>query len=200
MCRQFARRRIAPMARPEAREMEAERPYKTSLALVGVLPASHIATGRGFSSRVDACAGLVSLLRNQVQCRRDQPDVLPTAHGEDALAVAGVGAARILLSVLKASQLITHQRRLANCGEDSSGWSPATLHSVRQLACILFQLPPSLGRDNKRLEQFIHLAAENLEWRLFRLASRLNSGVRPGIQARHWICWPGTAPPWCFTT
>src|SRR5208337_2107744 len=35
MCRQFARRRIAPMARPEAREMEAERPHKTSLASVG---------------------------------------------------------------------------------------------------------------------------------------------------------------------
>lgn len=65
--------------------------------------------------------------------------------------------------VLKASQLITHQRRLANCGEDLERMVAGYAPLGRQLACILFQLPPSLGKDRDRLERFIQLAAESLE-------------------------------------
>jgi len=65
--------------------------------------------------------------------------------------------------VLKASQLITHQRRLSDCGEDLEQMIAGFAPLGAQLACILFQLPPSLRRDNERLERFIHLAAEGLE-------------------------------------
>ena len=65
--------------------------------------------------------------------------------------------------VLKASQSITHQRRLAHCGEDLERMVAGYAPLGRQLACILFQLPPSLGADSDRLERFIDLVARSLE-------------------------------------
>src|SRR5271157_4618831 len=141
MCSQFARRRIAPMARPEAREMKAERPHTTSLALVGT---------SGFSYR-----DWKGILYPEWLPARDWFHYYATRFNavEINLTFYRPPTAKLLerwkesvppgfAFVLKASQSITHQRRLA---------------------CILFQLPPSLGRDNERLERFIHLAVEKLE-------------------------------------
>lgn len=64
--------------------------------------------------------------------------------------------------MLKASQEITHQSRLVGCDrqvrqmiEDDSAIGP-------NLACILFQLPPSLRRNSGLLTRFIHLVADQL--------------------------------------
>ncbi len=65
--------------------------------------------------------------------------------------------------VLKASQSITHQRRLADCGEDLERMFVGYAPLGSQLACILFQLPPSLAQDHERLERFIHDAAKHLQ-------------------------------------
>ncbi len=65
--------------------------------------------------------------------------------------------------VLKASQLITHQRRLAHCGEDLEQMLVGYAPMGRQLTSILFQLPPSLGADHERLKRFIDLVAKGLE-------------------------------------
>ena len=65
--------------------------------------------------------------------------------------------------VLKASQLITHQRRLAHCGEDLEQMLVGYAPLGRQLTSILFQLPPSLGADHERLKRFIDLVARGLE-------------------------------------
>ena len=149
------------MARPEAREMEAEPPHTTSLASVGT---------SGFSYR-----DWKGVLYPEWLPARDWFHYYATRFNavEINLTFYRPPTAKMLerwkgsvppgfAFVLKASQLITHQRRLANCGEDlermvaaSSGTAPAAFR-------ILFQLPPSLGRDNERLERFVHLAAENL--------------------------------------
>ncbi len=65
--------------------------------------------------------------------------------------------------VLKASQVITHQRRLAHCADNLEQMLDDYAPLGHQLACILFQLPPSLGEDNARLARFIDLAAGSLE-------------------------------------
>jgi len=150
------------MARPEGREMEAERPHETSLAAVGT---------SGFSYR-----DWKGILYPKWLPARDWFHYYATRFNavEINLTFYRPPTAKMLehwkesvppgfTFVLKASQLITHQRRLANCGDDLERMIAGYAPLAAQLALILFQLPPSLGRDIKRLERFIHLAAESLE-------------------------------------
>jgi uncharacterized protein YecE (DUF72 family) len=65
--------------------------------------------------------------------------------------------------VLKASQLITHRRRLADCDEDLERMFGGYAPLGPQLACILFQFPPSLGQDHELLEHFVCEAVNRLK-------------------------------------
>ena len=64
--------------------------------------------------------------------------------------------------VIKASQRITHIKRLKDAGDETE----YLLRIIRVLwlhasACILFQLPPNLKKDLPRLEQFLkHLPGD----------------------------------------
>lgn len=64
---------------------------------------------------------------------------------------------------LKASQAITHQARLAACGEEVARMVRDDSPLGPSLACILFQLPPSLRRNTELLSRFVHLVAERLD-------------------------------------
>ncbi len=65
--------------------------------------------------------------------------------------------------VLKASQVVTHQRRLIDCADDIEAMIAAYTPLGRQLSCILYQLPPSLSEDLLRLKQFVSLAARSFQ-------------------------------------
>jgi uncharacterized protein YecE (DUF72 family) len=64
--------------------------------------------------------------------------------------------------VLKASQEITHRKRLEDCENELSAMVDEFAPLGEQLACILFQLPPSLLRDETRLVAFLRQAATSL--------------------------------------
>jgi uncharacterized protein YecE (DUF72 family) len=65
--------------------------------------------------------------------------------------------------VLKASQELTHRLRLQGCDEELDRMVDAYAPLGSQLACILFQLPPSLRLDEDRLENFLKAATAKLE-------------------------------------
>ena len=90
--------------------------------------------------------------------------------------------------VLKASKVITHQARLVGCGDELARMLREDSPLGPSLACILFQLPPSLRRNDKLLSRFLHQAAEALEGARSRPGWRSSSGTRPGTRARRWIC------------
>jgi uncharacterized protein YecE (DUF72 family) len=80
--------------------------------------------------------------------------------------------------VLKASQAITHKRRLADCGEELERMVADYSPLGKELACVLFQLPPSLLVDAERLERFLVFAAKHLE----------GAPIAPelALEFRHW--------------
>jgi uncharacterized protein YecE (DUF72 family) len=150
------------MARPEVRKTEAEQPEETSLASVGTSGFSY-RDWKGvlypewmpardwfhyYATRFNAVEINLSFYR---------PPTVKTLERWKESVPSGFGF------VLKASQLITHQLRLADCGEDLermfSGYTPLG----PQLACVLFQLPPALGQDHERLDRFINHAAKSRE-------------------------------------
>jgi uncharacterized protein YecE (DUF72 family) len=57
--------------------------------------------------------------------------------------------------VLKASQRLTHQKRLQSCGEDLAFALSVYRAMQERLGPILFQLPPSFRRDLARLAAFL---------------------------------------------
>lgn len=60
---------------------------------------------------------------------------------------------------VKASQRITHQKRLKECGEETAYLLRTVAVLGDHLGCVLFQLPPNLKLDLPRLETFLaHLA------------------------------------------
>ena len=67
--------------------------------------------------------------------------------------------------VLKASDVITHQARLVGCGDELAQMLREDSPLGSSLACILFQLPPSLRRNDKLLSRFLHQARKSLEGR-----------------------------------
>jgi uncharacterized protein YecE (DUF72 family) len=64
--------------------------------------------------------------------------------------------------VLKASQVITHTKRLVHCGEDFERLVEEYSPLGSQLACVLFQLPPSMSIDEEWLARFLRLAGSKL--------------------------------------
>jgi uncharacterized protein YecE (DUF72 family) len=63
---------------------------------------------------------------------------------------------------LKASQTITHRKRLVACEDDLDRMVEEFSPLGSQLSCILFQLPPSLTVNKHRLEAFLSVAAAKL--------------------------------------
>ena len=59
--------------------------------------------------------------------------------------------------VLKASQRITHQRRLADADEDVGYLLDTAATLGEKLGALLFQLPPNLKKDVARLDAFLSL-------------------------------------------
>ena len=61
---------------------------------------------------------------------------------------------------VKASQRITHQKRLKECGEETAYLLRTAAALGDRLGCVLFQLPPNLKADLARLQAFLpHLAS-----------------------------------------
>ncbi len=65
--------------------------------------------------------------------------------------------------VLKASQAITHQKRLAGCEAELAQLVAKYSPMGSRLACILFQLPPSFRRDDPLLKHFVERTGSFLE-------------------------------------
>jgi uncharacterized protein YecE (DUF72 family) len=90
--------------------------------------------------------------------------------------------------VLKASQEITHRLRLRDCDEEFTRMVDAYSPLGSQLACILFQLPPSLQVDEDRLGKFLEAALCRLERAPIRprlaVEFRHPSWNRPSVFAR----------------
>jgi uncharacterized protein YecE (DUF72 family) len=63
---------------------------------------------------------------------------------------------------LKASQTITHRKRLLACEEDLDQMVQEFSPLGSRLSCVLFQLPPSLTVDEDRLERFLTAASAKL--------------------------------------
>jgi uncharacterized protein YecE (DUF72 family) len=59
--------------------------------------------------------------------------------------------------VLKASQRITHQQRLKDCGDNVAYLLKQAATLGDRLGPLLFQLPPNLKKDAERLRQFLGL-------------------------------------------
>ena len=58
---------------------------------------------------------------------------------------------------VKGSRLITHRKRLADCEEPLTALRDGARRLGEKLGPVLWQLPPSLGRDVERLRAFIAL-------------------------------------------
>jgi uncharacterized protein YecE (DUF72 family) len=65
--------------------------------------------------------------------------------------------------VLKANRAITHEKKLIGCGPDLKAFSRQVAPAGGRLACILFQLPPSLKAAPERLAPFLDEASEAFE-------------------------------------
>src|SRR5688572_3949508 len=65
--------------------------------------------------------------------------------------------------VLKASQRLTHQKRLKECAADLAYALEAYRAMEERLGPILFQLPPNFRKDLARLESFLALLPAELQ-------------------------------------
>lgn len=55
---------------------------------------------------------------------------------------------------LKGSQFITHMKKLNDCAESLNKFEDIAVNLEHKLGCVLWQLPPSLHRDDERLINF----------------------------------------------
>jgi len=86
---------------------------------------------------------------------------------------------------VKASQRITHQRRLKEAGDETRYLLDVTKALGERLGVILFQLPPNLKRDLERLDRFLELLPAGTRAAFeFRHASWLDPGVLERLRAR----------------
>ncbi len=87
--------------------------------------------------------------------------------------------------VLKASQQITHRKRLKEVEEPTRYFFEQASALGARLGPVLVQLPPNLKQDLPRLEAFLALVPEGRRVALeFRHASWQDDGVRAALSAR----------------
>jgi uncharacterized protein YecE (DUF72 family) len=85
---------------------------------------------------------------------------------------------------VKASQRITHQKRLKECGDETAFLLRTVAALGDRLGCVLFQLPPNLKLDLPRLEAFLmHLAGGPKAAFEFRHPSWRDEGVQAALAA-----------------
>jgi uncharacterized protein YecE (DUF72 family) len=58
---------------------------------------------------------------------------------------------------IKATQRITHIKRLNNCAEETEYLMKTAALMSKRLGVVLFQLPPNMKKDTERLERFLEL-------------------------------------------
>ena len=79
---------------------------------------------------------------------------------------------------LKAPKRITHDRRLANCADETAFFTNCALQLGGKLATLLFQLPPTMKCDAARLGDFLATLPKGLKTAFeFRHDSWLNDDV-----------------------
>jgi len=66
--------------------------------------------------------------------------------------------------VMKLNGLITHRRRLADCGEPLASFLEAVDRLEEKLGPILVQLPPRFSADPQRLAAFLEICPERHRW------------------------------------
>jgi uncharacterized protein YecE (DUF72 family) len=87
--------------------------------------------------------------------------------------------------VLKASQRITHRKRLKDAGEEAAYFFRTAATLGERLGPALFQLPPNLKKDLPRLEAFLGVLPEGARAAFeFRHASWFDDGVFEALRAR----------------
>jgi uncharacterized protein YecE (DUF72 family) len=87
--------------------------------------------------------------------------------------------------VLKASQRITHRKRLKDAGEDAAYFLEAAGTLGARLGPVLFQLPPNLRKDLPRLQAFLDaLPAGTRAAFEFRHESWLDDAVYDALRAK----------------
>jgi uncharacterized protein YecE (DUF72 family) len=84
---------------------------------------------------------------------------------------------------LKGHRQITHQRKLAGCEEALAAFLDR-IFALRTLRVLLWQLPPSLGRDAERLDRFLALLRAS-----FREAGASRRRIRHAVEFRHESWW-----------
>jgi uncharacterized protein YecE (DUF72 family) len=87
--------------------------------------------------------------------------------------------------VLKASQRITHRKRLKDTADDVSYFLNTAALLGDRLGPVLFQLPPFLRKDLPRLTDFLHLLPTSVRSAFeFRHESWFDDSVYAALQAR----------------
>jgi uncharacterized protein YecE (DUF72 family) len=100
--------------------------------------------------------------------------------------------------VLKASNRITHKKRLADAGEELAYLIEVAGELGRNVGPMLFQLPPFLRKDLDRLQGFLALLPEGFRCGLeFRHASWFDEEVYGALRARNaaLVVSEGDGPP-----
>jgi len=88
--------------------------------------------------------------------------------------------------VLKASQRLTHHKRLKDCAEDLEYTLAVYRAMGARLGAILVQLPPNLRADAERLEAFLELLPADLRFAFeFRHASWFDEGTYERLRQRN---------------
>ena len=86
---------------------------------------------------------------------------------------------------IKATQRITHIKRLNNCAEETKYLLETAALLEQRLGVVLFQLPPNAKKDADRLKAFVALLPNETRAAFeFRHESWLDDEIREGLQAR----------------
>src|SRR6266481_800124 len=86
---------------------------------------------------------------------------------------------------IKATQRITHIKRLHNCGEETKYLLETAALLEERLGVVLFQLPPNAKKDAERLKAFVALLPNETRAAFeFRHESWLDDEIREVLQAR----------------
>ncbi|MCK4601191.1 MAG: DUF72 domain-containing protein [Phycisphaerae bacterium] len=87
---------------------------------------------------------------------------------------------------VKLNRLITHRKRLADCGELLGAYLKAVDHLGEKLGPVLVQLPPRFGADPSRLDVFLEICPTDHRWAVeFRDPSWLCEEVYAVLRARN---------------